>query len=185
MREINFGDCLLKTDGAYHFAEALEQNHEQLELLDLGFNEINYDGGLVLVTAVQHKPKLRVFNLDGNCFGQHGSEQIVAQMAKCKNAAALSLDEVVSEEEGEENGADDDDNVTPDNSDEDEASDEQDDDDDQDDDEEYDPNDTTEEVDEDDDEAYVTTNAYTTKVNQPPVRLHYSEMFSLACLMIY
>lgn len=66
MREINFGDCLLKTNGAYHFAEALEENHHELEILDLGFNEIGPDGGLVLVTALQNKPNLKKVNLDGN-----------------------------------------------------------------------------------------------------------------------
>ncbi|XP_030569879.1 ran GTPase-activating protein [Drosophila novamexicana] len=176
LREINFGDCLLKTDGAYHFAEALEQNHEHLEVLDLGFNEINYDGGLALVTAVQNKPKLRIFNLDGNCFGQAGSAQIVDQMAKAKNSAALqSMDEVVSEEEGEESGAENDggDNETPENS-EDEYNDYLEEEDPEDD-GEYDPNDTTEEVDEDDEEdyanenlaeetAYVTSNAFSTKL---------------------
>lgn len=66
MREINFGDCLLKTNGAYHFAEALEENHRELEIVDLGFNEIGPDGGLVLVSALQNKPNLKRLNLDGN-----------------------------------------------------------------------------------------------------------------------
>lgn len=57
---------MLKTNGAYHFAEALEENHRELEVVDLGFNEIGPDGGLVLVTALQNKPNLKRVNLDGN-----------------------------------------------------------------------------------------------------------------------
>ncbi|EDW03187.1 ran GTPase-activating protein [Drosophila grimshawi] len=168
LREINFGDCLLKTDGAYLFAEALEKNHEHLEVLDMGFNDINYDGGLVLVTAMQNKPKLRSLNLDGNCFGHSGVAQIIAEITKFRNPAALqSMDEVVSEEEDEPSGGEDDDDQTVENTDDEYAEDEEDD-------GEYDPNDTTEEVDEEDDEygnenaaeetAYVTTNPFPTKL---------------------
>lgn len=70
LREINFGDCLLKTNGAYHFAEALEENHTELEVVDLGFNEIGPDGGLVLATAMQNKPNLQKLFLDGNQVGR-------------------------------------------------------------------------------------------------------------------
>uniref|UniRef100_A0A1A9X068 Ran-GTPase activating protein 1 C-terminal domain-containing protein n=1 Tax=Glossina brevipalpis TaxID=37001 RepID=A0A1A9X068_9MUSC len=66
LREINFGDCLLKTSGAYNFAEALEENHHDLEVVNLGFNDIGSDGGVVLVTALKDKPKLRTLILDGN-----------------------------------------------------------------------------------------------------------------------
>ncbi|XP_017033781.1 ran GTPase-activating protein [Drosophila kikkawai] len=169
LRELNFGDCLIRTNGAYHFGEALENSNDKLEVVDLGFNEINSDGGLVLVSAMQNKPKLRIFNIDGNCFGQEGCEQIKAEMAKLDNAAALqpfeedaSEDEAGDDESGDEN-ADDDDGDQEDEYDEDEG-------------EEYDEhehaNDTTEEADEEDEEyvniaeetAYVTTNPYVTKL---------------------
>ncbi|KAM8715158.1 hypothetical protein ACLKA7_002239 [Drosophila subpalustris] len=175
LREINFGDCLIKTDGAYLFAEALEAKHEQLEVLDLGFNEINYDGGLMIVTAMQNKPKLKSLNLDGNWFGQEGCSQITAQMQKCLNPNALqSLDEVVSEEEDDGSAGEDDDDQQGDDNDTVEYADDDYDENEEDDDGEYDPNDTTEEVDEDDDEyandnsaeetAYVTTNAFPPKL---------------------
>ena len=66
LREINFGDCLLKTNGAYHIAEALEENHLELKILDLSFNEIGPDGGIVLAKALLNKPNLTRVNLDGN-----------------------------------------------------------------------------------------------------------------------
>lgn len=168
---------MIKTDGAYLFGEALEAKHEHLEVLDLGFNEINYDGGLMIITAIQNKPKLKSLNLDGNCFGQEGCSQITAQMQKCVNPNALqSLDEVVSEEEGDASGGedDDDDDQQGDDNDTVEYADDDYDENEEDDDGEYDPNDTTEEVDEDDEDyandnsaeetAYVTTNAFPPKV---------------------
>lgn len=66
LQDINFGDCLLKTHGAYHFAEALSENHHQLEVVDLSFNEIGADGGVVLAEALQNKKNLNRLNLDGN-----------------------------------------------------------------------------------------------------------------------
>lgn len=157
------------------FAEALEENHATLEVLDLGFNEINYDGGLALIAAIKNKPKLRVLNLDGNYFGSEGTEKILELMSKCPNPRALqSLDEVLSEEEetskdedGNQESNDEDDDDTVEYGEEDEYGD-----DDEDEDGDYDPNDTTEEVDEDDEEyvneaeetAYVTTNTFPNQV---------------------
>lgn len=157
------------------FAEALEENHATLEVLDLGFNEINYDGGLAVIAAIKNKPKLRVLNLDGNYFGSEGTEKILELMSKCPNPQALqSLDEVLSEEEetskdedGNQESNDEDDDDTVEYGEEDEYGD-----DDEDEDGDYDPNDTTEEVDEDDEEyvneaeetAYVTTNTFPNQV---------------------
>lgn len=162
------------------FAEALEEAHSDLEVLDLGFNEINYDGGLALIAAIQNKPKLRVLNLDGNCFGSEGTVKIIEQMSTCPNPKALqSLDEVVSEEEEEENDDQDDNQQSNDEDEEDtiEYGEEDEYGDDDDEDGDYDPNDTTEEVDEADEEygnensaeetAYVTTNTFPNQVREP------------------
>lgn len=157
------------------FAEALDEAHGDLEVLDLGFNEINFDGGLTLIAAIQNKPKLRVLNLDGNCFGSEGAEKILEQMSTCPNPKALqSLDEVVSDEE-EENDDQDANQQSNDEDDDDTIEyDEDDDDEDEDEDGDYDPDDTTEEVDEADEEygnensaeetAYVTTNTFPNQV---------------------
>ncbi|EDW78043.1 uncharacterized protein Dwil_GK24798 [Drosophila willistoni] len=174
LREINFGDCLMKTDGAYHFAEALEGNNGNLEVVDLSFNDINSDGGLVIITAMQSKPKLTYLNLDGNCFGHEGCAQIIELMAKNGNPSALQTFEEDNSEEEEDQ-----------NDDEDEEDDDEDDDDDGEEDE-YDEhehaNDTTEEADEDDvaeETAYVTTNAFTTKFLNDSVTFKDNSTFAI------
>ncbi|KAI8042942.1 ran GTPase-activating protein [Drosophila gunungcola] len=182
LREFNFGDCLIRTNGAYHFGEALENSNDQLEVVDLGFNEINSDGGMVLVNAMRNKPKLRFLSLDGNYFGHEGVDQIIKEMAKLPNAAALQpFEEILSEDEDEEASGE-----------EDEAEGQEDDYDDDDEEEEYDQhehaNDTTEEADEDDEEygtlaeetAYVTTNAYTTKLFNDSVNSKAGDTFAVA-----
>ncbi|KAH8273916.1 hypothetical protein KR044_003414 [Drosophila immigrans] len=172
LREINFGDCLLKTDGAYMFAEALERNHANLEVLDLSYNEINEDAGLMIITAIQNKPNLKILNLDGNTFGREGCAQIIVQMAQSLNPDALQpFEEDASAEEGDESGQEDADDDEQD--DENDTAEYADDDYDENEEDEYDPNDTTEEVDEEDDEEYGKENsaeetAYVTTNNFPP-----------------
>ncbi|EDV54654.1 ran GTPase-activating protein [Drosophila erecta] len=177
LRELSFGDCLIKTNGAYQFGEVLESANDQLEVIDLSFNDINSDGGLVLVNAMRNKSKLRFLNLDGNCFGHDGSKQIINEMNKLPTAAALQPFKEVNSEEEDDSG------------DEDEAEDQ---DEDYDDEEDYDEhehaNDTTEEADEDDEEynnevedtAYVTTNAYTTKLFNDTTQSMASNTFAVA-----
>ncbi|XP_075150152.1 ran GTPase activating protein [Haematobia irritans] len=166
LREINFGDCLLKTNGAYHFAEALEESHFELENVDLSFNEIGPDGGLVLATAMQNKTNLQRFNLDGNQFGYEGRMRIKEAMDSSPNPDALvemEEDQSEGEEDEDEEDIDDEDDETVDEDIE------------EGDDEEhiYDDNhnDTTEEADEDDynenaaeETAYTTTQAFTSKM---------------------
>ncbi|KAL9875472.1 ran GTPase-activating protein [Glossina fuscipes] len=162
LREINFGDCLLKTNGAYNFADALEENHHELEIVNLGFNEIGVDGGLVLITALKNKPKLRKLILDGNQFGRTGCEAIKNALRCFKNPDVLEemledQSEIEDDEDlDEENGDDGDEDYDEGNIDE--TFDEED--------ELYDDhhNDTTEEVEEDEDYVENTNDktAYTT-----------------------
>lgn len=66
LQEINFGDCLLKTRGAIALAEALQDEHKQLGVLNLSFNEIRADGGYAVAMAVENKPLLEILDLNGN-----------------------------------------------------------------------------------------------------------------------
>lgn len=66
LEEINLGDCLLRTGGAILLGEALQEGHNQLETLNLGFNEIGPDGGLSIANAMQNKPHISSIILNGN-----------------------------------------------------------------------------------------------------------------------
>lgn len=64
--EINFGDCLLKTKGAVLIGEALQDGHPLLKRVDLGFNEIGSNGGILIASAMSNKSELETLNLNGN-----------------------------------------------------------------------------------------------------------------------
>ncbi|XP_017845704.1 ran GTPase-activating protein isoform X2 [Drosophila busckii] len=113
LRVLNLGDCIIRSNGAYLISEALEEHHEQLEVLDLSFNEINHEAGLMLVTAVVNKSNLRLLNLDGNNFGSKGCELIIAEMKKTANPTALQpfeaddSDEAIGDDESSKEDVDD------------------------------------------------------------------------------
>lgn len=66
LEEINLGDCLLKTKGAVLIGEALQDGHPNLKKVDLGFNEIGANGGILIASAMTNKPALETLNLNGN-----------------------------------------------------------------------------------------------------------------------
>lgn len=65
IEQINLGDCLLKTRGACILADALYEEHTNLQILELGFNEIGADGGMQIAYAM-HNKNLTKLDLDGN-----------------------------------------------------------------------------------------------------------------------
>lgn len=100
LREINLGDCLLKTGGAVLLGDALQDGHSELEVLNLGFNEIGPNGGMSVAAAVQNKDRLRSLVLNGNMFGQECRENISEMLAGVDRLAALGeLDEDDSDNE--------------------------------------------------------------------------------------
>lgn len=110
MQDLNLGDCLLKSRGAYFLADVLDVQHKMLENVDLSFNEIRANAGVELANALQSKEHLKNLNLDGNLFGTDGCGQIKDIMDASINPNALAeFEEDESEDEGEENDDDDDD----------------------------------------------------------------------------
>uniref|UniRef100_A0A1B0DIE2 Ran-GTPase activating protein 1 C-terminal domain-containing protein n=1 Tax=Phlebotomus papatasi TaxID=29031 RepID=A0A1B0DIE2_PHLPP len=101
LREINFGDCLLKTRGATLLSEVLSDEHEALEILNLTNNEIGPNGGLSLASAMANKINLQSLLLDGNQFGQECREMIMEELRLFNLEHTLgSLEE--DDSEGEE-----------------------------------------------------------------------------------
>lgn len=80
LKEINFGDCLLKTKGALLLADGLKDGHKKLEVLILGFNEIGSKGGLEVVKAMENKANLKNLVLDGNQFGSDGRDNLKSKL---------------------------------------------------------------------------------------------------------
>lgn len=105
LEELNLGDCLLKSKGAIVLAEALKihGNHTSLRCLDLSSNEIRIDGGYAIVKSTYDKALLTNLQLDGNCFGTEGREELRQMLTKFGKIDALSsLDEDYTEDEEEE-----------------------------------------------------------------------------------
>lgn len=105
IKEINFGDCLLKSQGANSLSEALCDGHNELEILNLGFNEIGPMAGETIAASMDNKPRLRQLILDGNMFGEESVEVIREIFERYGNPEALSLQEddgINSDEEIEE-----------------------------------------------------------------------------------
>lgn len=65
---INFGDCLVKTEGAKALAECLRSALNNLKELNLSFDEINKEGALAIVEALTSKESLEKLELNGKFF---------------------------------------------------------------------------------------------------------------------
>lgn len=105
LEELNLGDCLLKTKGTLILAEALEihGNHTSLKYLDLSNNELRMNAGNAIAKAMHDKILLTNLQLDGNCFGTDGRDNLREILTKLGRIDTLnSLDEDYTEDEEEE-----------------------------------------------------------------------------------
>ena len=62
---INFGDCLVKTEGAKELARGLRSAVPNLKELNLSFGEISKEGALAVVEALENKDCLEILELNG------------------------------------------------------------------------------------------------------------------------
>ena len=67
---INFGDCLVKTEGAKALAKSLRTSVNNLKELNLSFDEINKEGALAIVEALERKDSLKKLELNGGYMEQ-------------------------------------------------------------------------------------------------------------------
>lgn len=116
---INFGDCLVRSEGAIALAAVLREGLPILKELNLSFGEITEAAALVVAQAVTDKPHMEKVDLNGNCLGEEGCEALkeaMENMNKGDMLASLSDDEGEPEDEDEEDdsGDDDDDDVSDD-----------------------------------------------------------------------
>lgn len=94
---LNFGDCLVRTNGAFALAKALKGNCPDLKELYLGYNEFNKEGGKAIVDAMESKTELSMLVLNGNAFGGEGCDMIKKRMKELGLGDKLGT---LSEDEG-------------------------------------------------------------------------------------
>lgn len=67
----------VKNERSLAIADAIQDEHQELETLNFGFNEIKADGGFCIAAAMENKRLLKSLDINGNMFGQEGREQII------------------------------------------------------------------------------------------------------------
>uniref|UniRef100_A0A4W5KTD4 Ran GTPase activating protein 1b n=1 Tax=Hucho hucho TaxID=62062 RepID=A0A4W5KTD4_9TELE len=106
---INFGDCLVRSEGAIALSAVLREGLPTLKELNLSFGEITEAAALVLAQAVQDKPHLEKLDLNGNCLGEEGCEALKETMDRADILASLSDDEGEPDDDDEEEEEDEED----------------------------------------------------------------------------
>ena len=101
---INFGDCLVRTEGARKIAASLQTSNPNLKELNLSFGEIRLSGGLKVCECMQSKENLKLLDLNGNQFGEDGCDDIQKLAENLKHGM-----EVLVELEDDEGDSDDED----------------------------------------------------------------------------
>ncbi|KTG25159.1 hypothetical protein cypCar_00006044 [Cyprinus carpio] len=112
LKVINFGDCLVRSEGAIAIAAALREGLPFLRELNLSFGEICEAAAVVVAKAVQSKADLEKLDLNGNCFGEDGCEalrDVMESMNMEDLLGSLSDDEGEPEEEDDDDGEEDED----------------------------------------------------------------------------
>ncbi|KFW12186.1 Ran GTPase-activating protein 1, partial [Eurypyga helias] len=96
---INFGDCLVRSKGAVAIAVAVREGLHKLKELNLSFCEIKRDAALTVAEAIEDKAELEKLDLNGNCLGEDGCEQLQETLEGFNMAAVLGS---LSDDEGDE-----------------------------------------------------------------------------------
>ncbi|KFQ35111.1 Ran GTPase-activating protein 1, partial [Mesitornis unicolor] len=111
---INFGDCLVRSKGAVAIADAVKEGLHKLKELNLSFCEIKRDAALTVAEAIEDKAELEKLDLNGNCLGEEGCEQlqeilegfnmatVLGSLRDCKCVINVACNSNHSDDEGEE-----------------------------------------------------------------------------------
>ncbi|GFW14205.1 ran GTPase-activating protein 1 [Trichonephila clavipes] len=108
---LNLGDCLVRTGGAMALSAILENECPEIRNINLGFNEINVEGGEAIVEAMELKKNLETLILNGNNFGEDGCQYIqqkMTELGKIDSLGSLSEDEGENDDDDDEEDDDDD-----------------------------------------------------------------------------
>nr|XP_046161605.1 LOW QUALITY PROTEIN: ran GTPase-activating protein 1-like [Oncorhynchus gorbuscha] len=106
---INFGDCLVRSEGAIAIAEAVTEGLPILKELNLSFGEITGEAALLVAQSVEGKATLEKLDLNGNCLGEEGCDDLREVMDGLNMGdllGSLSDDEGEPEDDEEEDDED-------------------------------------------------------------------------------
>uniref|UniRef100_A0A8C7FSB1 RAN GTPase activating protein 1a n=1 Tax=Oncorhynchus kisutch TaxID=8019 RepID=A0A8C7FSB1_ONCKI len=103
---INFGDCLVRSEGAIAIAEAITEGLPILKELNLSFGEITGEAALLVAQSVEGKATLEKLDLNGNCLGEEGCDAVREVMDGLNMGDLLGS---LSDDEGEPEEDDDED----------------------------------------------------------------------------
>lgn len=95
---INFGDCLVRSEGAMALADTVAEGLPLLKELNLSFGEITEEAALVVAQSVQGKDHLEKLDLNGNSLGEDGCEALRETMDSLDMGNLLGS---LSDDEGE------------------------------------------------------------------------------------
>ena len=87
---INFGDCLVKTEGAKELAKSLRSGVNNLQELNLSYDEINKEGALAIVEALESKDCLKKLELNGEHIKENFSKLVLAIVKNSSREVATS-----------------------------------------------------------------------------------------------
>ncbi|XP_074578786.1 LOW QUALITY PROTEIN: RAN GTPase-activating protein 2-like [Curcuma longa] len=101
LRKLILSENELKDQGAIVIGKALEDDHVQLEELDMSSNMIRRAGARCLAQAVSNKPDFKLLNINGNFIPDEGIDEVREILKNAKSEDVLGpLDD--NDPEGEE-----------------------------------------------------------------------------------
>ncbi|KAG6491326.1 RAN GTPase-activating protein 1-like [Zingiber officinale] len=108
LRKLFLSENELKDQGAIVIGKALEDDHVQLEELDMSSNMIRRAGARCLAQAVSNKPDFKRLNINGNFIPDEGIDEVREILKNGKNSedvlGPLDDNDPEGEDEGEEDG---------------------------------------------------------------------------------
>ena len=111
LRRLNVGDCSLEAEGSLELLKALERVAPKLEFLDMTYNEIDNEGGEIIIRLLQSRENLSSLELNGSCFSSSTIKKLEKAMEEAGHPDGLGSMSDNEDEEDEEDEEEDDDEV--------------------------------------------------------------------------
>ncbi|RDD46836.1 Ran GTPase-activating protein 1 [Trichoplax sp. H2] len=110
LQYLNVGDCLLGSDGAIAIANVIEKHNPNLQEVLVDSNDIETDAAIKLATALKNCSSLQKLDINANCFGSKGIEELkhcIEGSVVADSLCSLSDDEGLLDEAEDDSDASD------------------------------------------------------------------------------